>query len=327
MRSFLTINDLNLSALSVGLMTNISPAEESQKLKLFSEAFELGINSFDTAPNYQDGYSDIFLGKLVRELGRENLFISSKIYFPNNYSNEKSLSNSHLVKTLDGSLKSMETDYLDCFLLHRFDNTTPIEETLGSLSKSYKAGKFKSWGISAFSLEEVLDYYYLSEKFDLPRPRFAQYAYNLFNRSIEKEFDAVFLKKSINVFAYYPLAQGVLTGKYLKETKSSRGNDEFFKKFMWDLTPDKIEKVKLLNEYCLEKQLDMIEVAYLWCLRNENVVSLITNFRNSKQLNHNINCLKSAFNSEIKTTLEGIFSNKPINQYTGQQYEISERTL
>lgn len=327
LKSFLKFEELDISALSVGLMTNLSPEEEMEKINLYSEAFELGINSFDTAPNYQDGYSDIFLGKLSKSLGREKLFISSKVFFPNAYSKEQSLSPKHISQSLEGTLKAINTDYVDCLFLHRFDPLTPINETLLALEKLYEAGKFKSWGISAFTLEEILDFYHLSSKFKLPYPKFGQFAYNLFNRSIEKEYNSVFENKDIKIFSYYPLAQGVLTGKYSNGVGSGRNEDPVFKNHMWDLTPEKIQKVKELKDYCGENQIDMISLCYLWCMNNQNVVSLLTNFRNKDQLYHNITCFKLGFNSEIKTTLDAIFKNKPINQYTGQSYGIRERTL
>ena len=159
-------------------MANISRDSESEKLDLFTEAYSLGVNSFDTAPNYQNGYSDEFLGKLIKEIGRNKSFVTSKVYFTNPYSKlTNSLSREHIINTVEGSLKSINTDYIDCLILHRFDTHTRIEETLATLFNLINEGKIKSWGISAFTLERVLDYYYVAKEMD-------EYAYDLFNRSI-----------------------------------------------------------------------------------------------------------------------------------------------
>ena len=131
----------------------------------------------------------------------------------------------------------------------------------------------------------------------------------------------------INLFTYYPLAQGVLTGKYSGKTYKSRANDLEFRNTMWDLTDDKIKKAKLLYDFCEKENLDVVSVSYLWCLRNSNVVSLITNVRDLKQLYQNIKFAKSSLDIEICANLDRIFNNCPINQYTNIKYEITERKL
>lgn len=309
-------------------MTNLNPLDEKEKLNLYANAYESGINSFDSAPNYLDGYADIFLGKLIKQIGRKNLFITNKVFFSNPYSPfSNCLSYNHINITVNGILKAMNTDYIDCLILHRFDFKNPIDETLKALYVLFKQGKIKSWGISAFSVQQVLDFFYLSKNIGLPSPLIGQYAYNLYNRNIEKELNNVFSNKKINFFSYYPLAQGVLTGKYSNKTSKSRANNKNFKKLMWDLSNEKILKAKLLKDFCSKEKLDIVSVSLLWCLRNNNVASLITNIKNQKQLRNNINSIESSFNSEIITTLEKIFDNNPINQYTLKSYEISTRKL
>lgn len=328
MRSYFELDEKKVSALTLGLMTNLSKVDERKKLQLYKSAFNQGINSFDSAANYQDGYSDIFLGKLIKEFGRENLFVTNKVYFENGYSCFKAgLSKKHIIQTVDGSLKAMKTSYIDCLILHRFDVDTPIEESLGAIELLYREGKIRSWGVSAFSIEQLLDYYHCSQKFRICGLKIVQYAYNLFNRSIEKELNSILCNKEIVVFAYYPLAQGVLTGKYSKGIKEGRARDAFFKKYMWDLTDEKIKLVHNLYRFCSLEKIDLVGLAYSWCLMNRNVVSLITNVRNKQQLSQNITYYNSLCNSEIRITLDFLFNNKPINQYTGQYYEINQRKL
>ena len=96
---------------------------------------------------------------------------------------------------------------------------------------------------------------------------------------------------------------------------------------MWDLTDTKIKKAQLFYEFCKNENLDVVSLAYLWCLRNSNVVSLITNVRDIKQLNHNIKFVESSLSIEILTKLDSIFNNCPINQYTNIKYEITKRKL
>ena len=328
MISFFKFQGKDISALTLGLMTNIDVKHESEKLKLYTQAYDFGINSFDSSPNYQNGYSDVFLGKLVKQIGRENVFISNKVFFANPYSDfSNTLKSSHIISTVEGSLMSIGTDCLDCLILHRFDFSTPIIESLEAIELLLNQGKIKSWGVSAFSIEQLLDYVHVSKQLGINPPIIGQYAYNFFNRSIEKDLNSVALNKGMNLFTYYPLAQGVLTGKYSGKTYNSRADDIEFRKNMWDLTDTKIKKAQLFHEFCKNENLDAVSVAYLWCLRNSNVVSLITNVRDIKQLYQNIKFTKSSLSMEILTNLDHIFNNSPVNQYTNIKYEITKRKL
>ena len=328
MFSFFKFHGKDVSALTLGLMTNIEVSQESEKLKLYTHAYDLGINSFDSSPNYQNGYSDVFLGKLINQIGRENAFVSNKVYFANPYSDfSDTLKSPHIISTVEGSLKNINTDYLDCLILHRFDSSTPIVESLEAIELLLSQGKIKSWGVSSFSVEQLMEYVFLSKQAGISPPIIGQYPYNFFNRSIEKELNSVAFNKQIRFFTYYPLAQGVLTGKYSYKTYNSRANDLDFRNRMWDLTDEKIKKAKLLCDFCKKENLDVVSVSYLWCLRNSNVVSLITNVRDIKQLHQNIKFAKSSLSLEILTNLDHIFKNTPFNQYTNLKYEITKRKL
>tara|TARA_B100000674_G_C37979668_1_gene981339 strand:+ start:10335 stop:11087 length:753 start_codon:yes stop_codon:yes gene_type:complete len=250
------------------------------------------------------------------------------VFFANPYSDSSNtLKSAHIINTVEGSLTNIGTDYLDCLILHRFDFSTPIIESLGAIEILLKQGKIKSWGVSAFSVEQLLEYIHLSKQLGVTSPIIGQYPYNFYNRNIEKELNSVVLNKGINLFTYYPLAQGVLTGKYSGPTNKSRVDDPEFRDKMWDLTYEKIKKSKLLLDFCKKENLDIVSVSYLWCLRNSNVVSLITNVRDVKQLHHNIKFVESSLSIEVLTKLDSIFNNCPVNQYTNVKYEITKRKL
>lgn len=328
MKYLYKFNGKKISVLSLGLMNNIQPENEKDQLKLYVKAFENGINSLDTAPNYQNGYSDIFLGKLLKILPRDELFLSSKVFFKNNYSKiDQSLHPTHIKDSVLGTLKNLNTSYIDTLILHRFDSKTPIEKTLNCINELLKEGLIKSWGISAFTIEQILDFYYQAKIMDIPLPLFGQYAYNLFNKDIEKELHDVFKNKAIKIFSYYPLAQGVLTGKYTNSLKGVRAVDKIYKKSMWDLNKQKIDIANKYVEYCKKNEINPIAFAYLWCLRNENVCSVITNIRNEKQLFQNIDGIDRNYNFKEFGNIEEIFENKPIKQYFNTVYEIDQRSL
>ena len=309
-------------------MTNISNQDWEKQLRLYETANEFGINSFDTAPHYLDGMSEKFLGELLSRIQREKVFVSSKVFYNHKESGSYTgLSKEHIIKTVDASLRNLNTEYIDVLYFHRFDKGLNLHESIKTVSELIKEGKVKSWGVCGFNEGQVVDAYHIGNIYGIEL-KYVQHAYNLFNRHIEKGLNEIFLNKNIKVFSYYALSQGILTGKYnSSKFIDSRANDEFFKQFMWDLNEEKIEVCRSYIKLCESYDLSPITVAYNWCLRNQNVASVITNFRDFKQLNTNINAMNSTYNSEINSNLEQLFKNEPVDQYTGLKFGINERRL
>jgi aryl-alcohol dehydrogenase-like predicted oxidoreductase len=149
-------------------------------------------------------------------------------------------------------------------------------------------------------------------------PAVAQYAYNLFNRSIELEISEALSGLNIGVLSYYPLAQGILTGKYNNEIpKESRASSETLKTNMWDFTPEKIELAKKLSELALSLNTTSTILSINWCLMNSNVKSVITSVSSTNQLEQLLQYDSFQLTEDIKKEIELIFDNHPKNQYTG----------
>ena len=309
---------IEVSELSLGTM---NLPEKSIRLNLFNTAFEKGINSFDTSVNYLDGESEIFLGEFLKGKDRSKLVISSKAFFPFLNSTMRGLSRENIINSIDLSLKRLNSDYLDLFYCHRYDASTNVAESIFAIKELIKNGKILNWGICAFTPFQVCEMYYTAIQLDCPPPTVAQYPYNLFNRTIEMDLNEVVNNLNINLFTYYPLAQGVLTGKYIESTPEfSRASNGLNKSTMWDLKPENIEKVKLFISLAKDWEVLPSALALKWCLNNQNVKSVLSNVSSTRQLDDNLSYFNFKITDEQIVILNKLFNNTPVNIYTGVKY-------
>jgi aryl-alcohol dehydrogenase-like predicted oxidoreductase len=317
--SFTRATGIEISKISLGTLII---KNKKSTLKLFDKAFSQGVNYFDTSDGYQGGTSEIVLGEFIRNQKRENILIGSKAYFPRSENIlEKGLTKKNIFHSVEKSLINLNTDYLDIFYCHRFDNNTPIEETLDAIESLIRQGKILSWGVCGFSVFQLCKMYFRAREKLISRPSVAQYAYNLFNRSIEIDMSEALKELNVDVLSYYPLAQGVLTAKYSNGIpKDSRAIRTEFKKNMWDLTLSNIEKAKKLSDLASKLNTTSIALAINWCLFNENIKSVITSASSIEQLNQILAFEQFELTEEIKKEIEFIFDNHPVNQYTGIKY-------
>lgn len=290
---------------------------------LFSRSFEQGINHFDTADSYNEGASDYVLRMFLKGKPREKILISSKVYYPTNYGGTSfGLNREHILKSVDQSLKRLDTDYLDILYLHRYDNNVPFEETIEALDVLINQGKIKYWGTSAFSTFQLCEAYYKAHCVGFVAPIAMQHAYNLFNRTIELELKDALDRLNVSIVGYYGLAQGVLTGKYvnLETLDDTRAACSEARKKMWDFTSEKIDKSRKFALFCNSRNLSPSAVALGWCLQNSNIASVLTHVNSISQLLNNLESIDIIFTPEDMALLENIFNNKPINLYTKVRY-------
>ncbi len=314
--SFIPASGLALSKISLGTLII---KDEKTTLNLFEKAISAGINYFDTSDGYFGGEAEKIIGDFVRNQKRENIILGTKAFFQkNNNILEKGLTKKNIFHSVETSLKNLKTEYLDIFYCHRFDENTPVEETLEAIEILIKQGKILNWGVCGFSVYQLCKMHYTSKLKLMTPPAVAQYAYNLFNRSIELEISEALSGLNIGVLSYYPLAQGILTGKYNNEIpKESRASSETLKTNMWDFTPEKIELAKKLSELALSLNTTSTILSINWCLMNSNVKSVITSVSSTNQLEQLLQYDSFQLTEDIKKEIELIFDNHPKNQYTG----------
>lgn len=307
---------LMLPAISFGLWHNFGNEDSFENGRtLIRRAFDLGITHFDLANNYGPpaGSAEENFGKILKhdfENYRDEMIVSTKaghLMWSGPYGDWGS--KKHLTASLDQSLKRMGLDYVDIFYHHRPDPNTPLEETIRTLDLLVKQGKALYVGISKYSAEQTKQAIDMFKSLGTPFV-IHQTPYSMFDRNAEKELLDLLEQEGIGTIVFKPLYQGVLTDKYLNGIpKNSRaaGNSIFLKKE--DITEDKIEKVKKLNEIAKERNQTLAQMALAWVLRRNVVTSALIGASRVEQIEDNIGAIKNLeFSKEELDSIEKIIS-------------------
>lgn len=289
---------LKLPAVSLGLWHNFGGADVFENARaMVQTAFDMGVTHFDLANNYGPPYGsaeETFGRIMTKDMGRyrDEMIISSKAgwdMWPGPYGNWGS--RKYLIASLDQSLKRMGLDYVDIFYHHRPDPETPIEETMGALDQIVKSGKALYAGISQYSADQTSRASGIACGMGTPL-LIHQPSYNMFDRWIERGLLNVLEEEGMGAIVFSPLAQGLLTEKYLQGIpEDSRAADKSIYFNRDDVTPEKVEKVRKLAEIAHGRGQSMAQMALAWCLRKRQVVSVLIGARNPQQVVENINAL------------------------------------
>jgi voltage-dependent potassium channel beta subunit len=248
--------------------------------EIMDKAFEVGINFFDSANVYSAGKCEECWGELLKSGRRSGYVLATKVYFPMDKGpNDKGLSRKHIMEQCHASLRRLQTDYIDLYQCHRFDEETPLEETIRAMHDLIHQGKILYWGFSEWPVEQVEkclqicgDRYY--------KPKGSQPNYSLLQRKVEERIMPLSHRAGIGQVVFCPLAQGVLTGKY-KPGQSfpgdSRAVDDRQNMFIKGLVENRatLEKVQRLESVAREQGCTMAQLALAWILRREEVTSCI----------------------------------------------------
>lgn len=284
---------LRLSEMSFGSWITFGKQIGLPEIKLLMHtAFDNGINFFDNAESYAHGEAEILMGKAMKEFRREDLVVSTKIFWGGNGPNDTGLSRKHLIEGTKNSLKRLRVDHVDLLYCHRPDPNTPIEETVLAMDYLVRGGFAFYWGTSEWSELQIQEAYDIAEKLNCTKPSMEQPKYNLFFRDhLEKDYLPLFEKYGMGTTTWSPLASGILSGKYnLGIPRESR-----LAKESW-LVPDNfmalIEKTKKLEVLAKELGCTLAQLAIAWCLKNPHVSSVITGATKVDQLMENLGALE-----------------------------------
>lgn len=308
---------IKVSEISLGSwLTYGTSTQEENARACIKTAYDLGINYFDCANVYGDypGAAEELLGNLLKDYQRSSLVISSKVYFPVGQGpNDRGLSRKHIFEQIDKTLKRMKTDYIDIYFCHRYDNNTPVEETLRALDDLIRQGKILYYGISEWSSAQILKGVHVTEKYNLDRIAVNQPRYNMLSRRIEDDVMPTCYENGIGLVVFSPLAQGILTGKYRagkKAPEDSRANDEkvnyFIKNILNDETLNKVEKLITIADKC---DLKLSQLALAWILRRNEVSSAIIGASRPEQIVENVKASEVSFSKEILMDIEAVLDN------------------
>jgi L-glyceraldehyde 3-phosphate reductase len=289
---------LQLPAISLGLWHNFGGVDTYENGKeMLRTAFDLGINHFDLANNYgpPPGSAEEMFGKMMKtDLApyRDELVISSKAGYRmwdgpyGEWGSKK-----YLMASLDQSLKRMGLDYVDIFYSHRFDPNTPLEETMGALDLMVRQGKALYVGISSYSAEQSEEAITILKQLGTPL-LIHQPNYSMFNRWVEDGLQDVLAKHGAGTIAFCPLAQGLLTSKYLKGIPAeSRAAKETGALKENAVTEDKVAKIRQLNDIAAGRGQSLAQMSLVWVLREGRVTSALIGASRPDQIVENVAAL------------------------------------
>jgi aryl-alcohol dehydrogenase-like predicted oxidoreductase len=285
---------MQVSEISYGnWITHGSQVEEEQATTCVRAALDLGITTFDTADVYAGTRAEAVLGRALKGERREGLEIFTKVYWPTGPGrNDRGLSRKHIMASIDGSLRRLQTDYVDLYQAHRYDYTTPLEETMEAFADIVRAGKANYIGVSEWKASQLRAAWELARELRVPLVS-NQPQYSMLWRVIEAEVVPTSEELGIGQIVWSPIGQGVLTGKYLPgqaPPAGSRATDEksgaaMIARFMDD---DVLARVQELKPIAEQAGLTMPQLAIAWVLQNPNVSSAIVGATRPEQLVDNV---------------------------------------
>jgi len=281
---------LKVSAVSLGgWLTQGGSVDDKTAIECVHFAFENGVNFFDTADVYSQGKSEFVLGRAIAEMKRSDLVISSKVFGTMSENvNDRGLSRKHIIESCEKSLERLGTDYLDIYFCHRYDDETPLEETVRAMSDLVSSGMIHYWGTSVWTSAQMKDACALAEKFHGYAPQVEQPHYNMLERGIEKDQMLTASDLGMGLTVWSPLAGGMLTGKYNSTSipKGTRAEStEFLNPYMNEET---FEKIRKLESVANNLDCSLSQLALSWILRKKEVSSAIVGATKLEQLKENI---------------------------------------
>jgi aryl-alcohol dehydrogenase-like predicted oxidoreductase len=302
-------SDLLVSEISLGSwLTYGVGVDKDRALRCVDRAFDLGINFIDTANVYGRGAAETFLGGALANRPRDSYVLATKIFFPMG-DGDRGLSRDQIFKQIDASLTRLRVEHVDLYQCHRFDDQTPLEETMQALSEVVRQGKARYVGFSEWSADQIAAAFALAgmERFVSSQPQ-----YSLLWRSPEEKVIPLCRERGVSQIVWSPLAQGVLTGKYLPDARpppDSRATNAAMGQFMQRWTGrETLEAVQKLKPIAAKAGCTLSQFALAWVLREPNVASAIVGASKPEQLDENAAASDLTIDPALFTEAEAIVS-------------------
>jgi aryl-alcohol dehydrogenase-like predicted oxidoreductase len=303
---------VKVSEISLGSwLTYGGSVAEEQARACINRAYELGINFFDTANVYMRGVAEEIVGRALKGFERDSYFLATKVYFPMGEGpNDSGLSRKHITEQCHASLKRLGVDYVDLYQCHRYDEDTPLEETLRTLDDLVRQGKVLYVGVSEWTAEQIADALRLAKEMNLDRIVSNQPRYNMIQRQIEVEIIPLCEREGVGQVVFSPLAQGVLTGKYRPGEAPERGtraahpeSSRFMRRLM---NEEVLYAVDQLRSVASDAGLSLSQLALAWILRHDNVSSAIIGASRPEQVEDNAQAAGVRLSPEAVSEVDGI---------------------
>jgi aryl-alcohol dehydrogenase-like predicted oxidoreductase len=303
---------LKVSELAYGnWITHGSQVEEEAAAACVRAAPDEGITTFDTADVYAGTRAEEVLGRALQGERRESLEILTKVYWPTGRGrNDSGLSRKHIFESVHGSLRRLRTDYLDVYQAHRFDHETPLEETLRAFDDLVRQGKVLYIGVSEWRAEEIARAVKIADDLGLDRIVSNQPQYNMLWRVIEAEVIPTSQELGIGQVVWSPIAQGVLTGKYLPgqppPQDSRAGHEQAGSLLRGRMDDDVLARVQKLKPIADQAGLSMAQLAIAWVLANPAVSSAIIGASRPEQVSDNVKAAGQRLSADVMATIDEV---------------------
>ena len=316
-KSGLKVSVLSLGSwLTFGHQIKDETAEELMKI-----AYDGGINFFDNAEGYHFGDSEIVMGKILKKMGwdRTSYIVSSKVFFGSRRGqkpNQGGLSRKHIMEACHEALQRLQVDYLDLYFCHRPDPSVPMEEIVWTMNNLITQGKILYWGTSEWSAQQIMEAHMVAKEYKLIGPTMEQPQYNMFWRyRLELEYLNIFKNIGLGTTIWSPLAGGTLTEKYANNIPSDTRMDMKGMQWLKDiaLAPERLDKVKSLNELAKEMDTTLAKLGIAWCVKNPNVSTVILGASKPEQLTETLTSLEIVhlITPSVSDRIDAILENKP----------------
>ncbi len=292
---YLGNSGLKISEITYGnWLTHGSQVENDVATQCVRAALEAGITTFDTADVYANTKAESVLGEALKGERRESLEIFTKVYWPTGPRghNDVGLSRKHILESINGSLTRLQTDYVDLYQAHRFDTETPLEETMQAFADVVRAGKALYIGVSEWTADQLRAGHALAGELGVQLIS-SQPQYSMLWRVIEEQVIPTSKELGIGQIVWSPIAQGVLTGKYLpgqpppagSRATDEKGGADMISRFMKD---DVLTRVQALTPIAAELDLTLAQLAVAWVLQNDNVSAALVGASRPEQVHENV---------------------------------------
>lgn len=315
---FLGNSGLKISEITYGnWLTHGSQVENEVATRCVRAALDAGISTFDTADTYANTAAEVVLGEALKGERRESLEILTKVYFPTGPKghNDTGLSRKHIRESIDASLRRLQTDYVDLYQAHRYDDATPLEETMQAFADVVHSGKALYIGVSEWNADQLRAGHQLARELGIQLIS-NQPQYSMLWRVIEERVVPTSRELGISQIVWSPVAQGILTGKYKpgaelpegSRARDEKGGADMIKRFLDD---EVLEAVQGLEPIAAELGLSMAQLAVAWVLSNDNVAGAIIGASRPEQITENVKAAGITLDADVKARIDEVLGEIP----------------
>lgn len=294
--------------------------------ELIKACMDSGCNAFDTADCYSLGDSEIILGKAIKDYKRDEIFISTKTgMWMSDSPNDIGTSKSKILKSVDESLKRLQTDYIDLYHLHCYDAKTPHLESLQTLNDLVKLGKIRYFGVSNYSAWHLMKMLSIADLYNLQRPIVHQAYYSLAAREFENELMPLGIEEKIGTLVWSPLSGAMLSGKITRNHKNTQ-NSRLNTNGVWDIDMEHLYNITDVLEHVTQQSgHTFAQISLAWVLSRPTISSLVIGATNVTQLKENLKAADITLSSEHKQMLDKVSQTKLPYPYWHQRNTVDNR--